>query len=164
LWFNIKRNIPLGGLIMKILMLKDLKKVGKKGEVVNVSDGYGANYIIPQGYGRVYNEEAKRAYAEEKKQEAIKLAEDKQKAEDLKAEIEKVEIKFEASVGRNGYMIGQISAKQIEQALKAKGLIVDKRKFVDFSPVTYFGHGKVKVELFKGVIAEINVYIVEKAK
>ena len=52
---------------MKILMLKDLKKVGKKGEVVNVSDGYGANYIIPQGYGRVYNEEAKRAYAEEKK-------------------------------------------------------------------------------------------------
>ena len=78
--------------------------------------------------------------------------------------IEKVEIKFEASVGRNGYMIGQISAKQIEQALKAKGLIVDKRKFVDFSPVTYFGHGKVKVELFKGVIAEINVYIVEKAK
>lgn len=99
-----------------------------------------------------------------KKQEAIKLAEDKQKAEDLKAEIEKVEIKFEASVGRNGYMIGQISAKQIEQALKAKGLIVDKRKFVDFSPVTYFGHGKVKVELFKGVIAEINVYIVEKAK
>lgn len=149
---------------MKILMLKDLKKVGKKGKVVNVSDGYGANYIIPQGYGRVYNEEAKRAYAEEKKQETIKLAEDKQKAEDLKAEIEKVEIKFEASVGRNGYMIGQISAKQIEQALKAKGLIVDKRKFVDFSPVTYFGHGKVKVELFKGVIAEINVYIVEKAK
>ena len=69
--------------------------IGKKGEVVNVSDGYGANYIIPQGYGRVYNEEAKRAYAEEKKQETIKLAEDKQKAEDLKAEIEKVEIKFE---------------------------------------------------------------------
>lgn len=149
---------------MKVLMLKDLKKVGKKGSVIEVSDGYGANFLIPQGYGRIYNEAAKKAYEEELKEEARHQAELKAEAEELKSKIEGLVLEFKAKWGRNGYMIGQISSKQIETALKAQGYNIDKKRFVGLQPITSFGNTKIKIELYKGVIATIVAHVGEKDK
>lgn len=149
---------------MKILMLKDLKKVGKKGQVVNVSDGYGANYIIPQGYGRLYDEKAIKDYNKELADEAQRQEELKQEALRIKEELDQVTLEFEASCGRNGYMIGQISLKQIENELKQRGFNVDKKKFVNAVAVTYFGKGELNIELYKGVIATVKILVKEKSK
>ena len=98
---------------MKVLMKKDLKKVGKKGEVVEVSDGYGANYVIPQGYGVLFTEQAKKAYAREveieKQEEAKRVLEAQKLAEKLKG----IVLEFEAPAGRRGEMIGNISFKEM---------------------------------------------------
>ncbi|HBD06387.1 MAG TPA: 50S ribosomal protein L9 [Firmicutes bacterium] len=149
---------------MKILMIKDLKKVGKKGEVVNVSDGYGANYIIPQGYGKLFNEEALRNYKKEQQDEADRQEKLKQEALVIKEKLDKVTLEFEASCGRNGYMIGQISLKQIENELNKLGYNVDKKKFVKAEPVTYFGTGEMKIELYKGVVSTIHIHVKEKTR
>lgn len=149
---------------MKVLMLKDLKKVGKKGDIVEVSDGYGANFLIPQGFGRIYNEAAKKDYEEELKEEALHQAELKKEAEELKSRLDGLVLEFKANWGRNGYMIGQISSKQIETALRAQGYAIDKKKFIGMEPITSFGKTEIKVELYKGVIATVIAHVGEKEK
>lgn len=151
---------------MKVLMKKDLRKVGKRGEIVEVSDGYGANYIIPNGYGVLFTEEAKKQFAieqeEERKLEAKKIEEAKQLAERLKGII----LEFEASAGRNGDMIGTISFKKASEALeKNYGIKITKGQLIDKDLlVNGFGLSKLRVDLFKGVIGEIQIRVKLKEK
>ncbi len=149
---------------MKVLMLKDLKKVGKKGDVVDVSDGFGANFIIPRGYGRLFNEQAVKDYNKEQADEASRQEALRQEALKVKEELDKVTLEFLATAGRNGYMIGQISLKQIENELRQRGFSVDKKRFIKAEPVTYFGTGEMNIELYKGVVSTIHIHVKEKKK
>jgi len=148
---------------MKILMKKDLKKVGKKGEIVDVSDGYAANYIIPQGYGVMFTADALAERKEELKQEAIKIAEETKKAQDLADKLSKLTFEFEASVGNKGAMIGTISYKELKKSLKESlNISVDKSDFVEHNLVNAFGLSHVKVKLYKNVYGVMNVLVKPK--
>lgn len=146
---------------MKVLMKKDLKKVGKKGEVVEVSDGYGANYVIPQGYGVLFTEQAKKAYAREveieKQEEAKRVLEAQKLAEKLKG----IVLEFEAPAGRRGEMIGNISFKEIAETLKKKyDIVVDKKMLVEKNVLLNgFGKTSLKLELHKGVFGDVNIHV-----
>jgi len=148
---------------MKVILLEDVRKVGKKGEMVNVADGYGQNYLIKNKLAVMATEHSKQIL---KKQEADKQAEiEKRKADAiaLKEKIKDITLEFKLSGGTKGRVYGAVSTKQIVEELKNKyGIEVDKRKFVDFYPIQALGYTKVKVELFKGVIAEFNVHTSEK--
>lgn len=150
---------------MKVIMIKDLKKVGKKGEIVEVSDGYASNYIIPQGYGRKLTENSFHDYRREKELEALELERKAEEARELAKRLETVTLEFQAAAGKNGQMIGTVSPKQIEEELRKKhGIVIDKRKFVDRYPCNAFGTTILRIELFKGVIGSVKVHITEKIR
>jgi len=148
---------------MKVLLIKDLKKVGKKGQIVEVSDGYGANYVIPQGYGKFLNDEALREYRQNLAQEKAMEEQRIKEAKEVAAKLNSIELKYEAKAGKSGAMIGTVSTKHIAERLKSDyDITIDKRKFIDKYPINAFGLTKLKIELYKGVVGIITVRVVEK--
>lgn len=148
---------------MKILLKKDLKKVGKKGDVVDVSDGYGANFIIPQGYGVLYTQQALEERQEELRIEALHVQEETKKAQEIAKQMETITFEYEAPIGNKGSMIGTISSKELKKALKEKfNINIDKNDFVEHTLVNTFGLSHVKVQLYKNVFGIMNVLVKPK--
>lgn len=150
---------------MKVILLEDVKKLGKKGEKIVVSDGYGMNYLIPRKLAVL---ETKKSNNElEKQKEEARLEEEAalKKAQEVAVLLKDIVLEFTASSSKDGRMFGTISPKQIEEELKnTRGIIIDKRKFIDKYPVNAFGYSRLKIELHKGVIAIINVHVEAKEK
>lgn len=147
---------------MKVILLKDVKGVGKKQEIVNVKDGYGANYLIPHGLAVMYSEKSLEILNNQKADQAAEIAKNIAKAKDIAAKLKDIVLEFSANSGSGGRMFGTISSKQIAAELQAKhGIEIDKRKFVNKTVVDAFGYTKLQIELYKGVIGEINVHVTE---
>ena len=147
---------------MKVILLKDVKGVGKKQEIVNVKDGYGANYLIPHGLAVMYSEKSLEILENQKADQAAEIAKNIAKAKEIAAKLKDIALEFTANSGTGGRMFGTISSKQIAAELQSKyGIEIDKRKFVNKTTVDAFGYTKLQIELYKGVIGEINVNVTE---
>lgn len=152
---------------MKVILLADVKKVGKKGETVTVSDGYGANFLIPRGLAKLSTEATQKELARDNAAEEARQKELKASAEEVAKRLEHIEIKVQAKAGSDGRMFGSISTKEIvEAAQKQWGLELDKRKFIDKYSINAIGYARLRIELYKGsqgtVIGTVNVHIVEE--
>ena len=150
---------------MKVILLKDVKKLGKKDAIVNVSDGYAANYLFPNKLAVAVSDKSKEILA--KQQEDARIAEENAKnaAKELAQRLENIEVVFKTKVGKEGKMFGSISLKQIEEEmLNQHGIQIDKRKFIDKGPLDSLGIYRLKIELHKGVVGVIKVHIVEEGK
>jgi large subunit ribosomal protein L9 len=149
---------------MKVILKQDVKKVGKRGQVVEVADGYGRNYLIARGLAvpetkkglEILNDQK----AEEARQEAAKEAE----ARETAAKLEKMMLTFHVKSGAEGKVFGSVSTKQIVEELAAQGIRADKRKILDTQPVQSLGVTKVRIELYKNVIGTINVRLIGSEK
>ena len=148
---------------MKVILLSDVKKVGKKGSIVEVSDGYGANFLIPN---KLAVKVTKTSMDIKNKQDDDKAKQDEQNRLDaiaLKERMENLTVEINAKVGKDGKMFGAISTKQIvEEYKKQFDIELDKRKIVDTQSLGSFGIHVIEVELFKGVIGEFRVHVKEK--
>lgn len=145
---------------MKVILLADVKKVGKKGEVVEVSPGYGKNFLIKQNLAVLATKASLDVLAEEEKAKELELEKEKEKALENKAKLEKIELTFAVKVGVEGKIFGSISSKQVATALLNQHKIkVDRRKFLDNGPYTHLGVNHVRIELFKDVIATVQVVL-----
>ena len=145
---------------MKLIMKKDLKGVGKAGQVVEVSDGYGANFIIPRGFGVLYTPESVKEREEELAR--LKAIDDanRAKANENAKKLEGIVFEFVAPVGNGGRMIGTVSIKELKKALKGKLEIdVDKDDFPEHNIVNSFGMSQVKINLYKGIYGIMNVKV-----
>ena len=148
---------------MKVILLQDVKKVGKKGEIVTVSDGYGQNFLIKKNLAILATTHGKEIVAKKKEEESLLDIENRKKAEELKKVIEELTLEFKISSGKNGRTFGSVSTKNIVEELnKTHNIKVDKRKFIDARPIQALGYTKLKIELYKGVIATVNVHVGEK--
>ena len=148
---------------MKVILLKDVKGIGKKQDVVNVKDGYGANYLIPNRLAVMYSERSQEILDGQKKAEADNIEKMKADAKEIAKKLEGIVLSFDARGGEGGRMFGTISTKQIVQELKDKhGIEIDKRKFVDKQPVDHFGYSKLTIELYKGITGVITILVNEK--
>ena len=151
--------------MMKVILLKDVKKLGKKDAIVNVSDGYAANYLFPNKLAVAVSDKSKEILA--KQQEDARIAEEnaRQAASQLAKQLESVEVLFTAKVGKDGKMFGSISLKQIEEAaLSQLNIQIDKRKFIDKGPLDSLGIYRLRIELHKGVVGIVKVHVVEEGK
>ena len=147
---------------MKVILLSDVKKVGRKGQVVEVSDGYGLNYLIPNKLAVKATKTSMEIKQKQDDDYALKQEELKKEAELLKAKMETLTLELKAKVGKDGKMFGAISSKQIvEEYKKQFSIELDKRKFVDSNNVTSLGYTKIKIELYKNVIGTIIVHVSE---
>ncbi len=148
---------------MRIILIQDVKALGKKGELVNVSDGYARNFILPKKLGleanaKNLNDLKLQKAAEDKKQKEL-LGEAKAFAEDL--ESKKLEVKIKA--GEGGRTFGSISSKEIVVALKAQyGLDIDKKKLHLQEPLKAIGTHTVPVKLHPQVTAKLQVKVSEQ--
>jgi large subunit ribosomal protein L9 len=147
---------------MKVILLEDVKNVGKKGATVTVADGYGQNFLIARGLAVMATNKSVEIRENEIKQAQLEDQNKKDDAIKVKNTIEAIKVEVSAKAGKDGRMFGSISGKQISEVLKSKyNITIDKRKFIDKEPINTFGHTFVKIELYKGVVATIDVNVIE---
>ena len=151
---------------MKVILTQDVKKVGKKGETVTVSDGYGHNFLIPRGLAKPSTDTTKKELKRENALEAERQKELKAEAEKIKARLENINVEFKLKTGSDGRAFGSISPKEICEGLEKQwGIKLDKRKFIDKYPANALGYTRLKIELYKGaegeVVGTVNVHISE---
>ena len=148
---------------MKVILTQDVKKVGKKGDIVNVADGYCQNFLIKNKLAVLATEHGKEIVAHNKEQERLQDLENKKKAEELKETLENITLEFALSSGKDGKTFGSVSTKNVaEELLKTHDIKIDKRKFINARPIQALGYTNLKIELYKDVIATIKVHLKEK--
>ena len=141
---------------MKIILLKDVKKQGKSGDILEVKDGYG-NFLISKGDAVVATKVSVNILdKEDKEREANELLNIK-KCEEIKAKLEKTNISFKVKTGAQDKVFGSISSKQIVDELKKLGFDINKTQIKLDTPLSSLGTHIVHVELHKKVIANIKV-------
>ena len=144
---------------MKVILLQDVKKQGKKDEIIEVSDGYANNFLIKNGLALPANEGNKKQLnkqLEQRKQDEDALI---KSCEELKEKLEQVTLEFFVKTGNDGRIFGNVSSKQICDELKNKGYNIDKKKIMLEIPIDSLGVHNVKIELHKKVNAEIKVSV-----
>ncbi len=144
---------------MKIILLEDVKGKGKKDDIINVSDGYGKNYLLKNKLGVLYTEGSKKVLDKE-----IKNRQDKEDAlvndlTKIKEKLENKNIKFKVKVGKEDRVFGNISTKQISEEIKKLGFNIDKKCIKPDSNIDSLGTHKVLIELHKRVKFYINVVL-----
>lgn len=145
---------------MIVILIKDVKGVGKAGEVVKVSDGYARNMLLPKGFateateGNIKNLEKQKAIQEAKKE--AELAEARAQAE----KIGQFKVEIVTKSGEGGKLFGSITSKDIADALESQHKIaIDKRKIVLESPIKHTGEFELDVKLYPEVVAKLKVSI-----
>ena len=147
---------------MKVILLQDVKKVGKKDEIKEVADGYARNFLIANKLAVALTETSKNVLKNQQTDYANNQEKLKQQAIKDKEKLESMEFKFKVKSGKEGKVFGSVSTKQIQEEVNKKGFTIDKKKFIEHQPVATLGYSNVKVELFKDVIATIKVCLVEE--
>ena len=146
---------------MKVILQQDVKKVGSKGDIVEVSEGYGRNFLLPKKLAV----EATAANLETAKQKANSAARKKQQATDearlLAAQLEKVSVKVAVRIGEGGKLFGSVTGKDVADALaKEHGIDVDRRKISLKSEVTGAGEYEAVIKVHPEIQSTIRVLVV----
>ena len=147
---------------MKVILLQDVKSLGKKGELVEASDGYARNYLLPRKIAREANAQAMNEYKNAENSKNFKIATQKAQAEQQKKMLEGKKFVMTAKAGQGGRLFGSITAKQVAEEIKKQyNIVVDKRKVVLECDIKEFGTYKAEVKLYTGISANIDVRVTE---
>ena len=145
---------------MKVILLEDVRKVGKKGEIVEVSDAYARNVLIRKNQGVEATSANLNTLKLKKANDAKVAAENLAEAEALKAELEKKAVTLQVKTGEGGKLFGSVSNGQIAEAMKDQlGIEVDRRKIVMDTPIKNVGEMSVDIKLHPQVKAELKVKV-----
>ena len=144
---------------MKVILLKDVKGKGKKDDIIEVSDGYGNNYLIKNKLGVLYTNGSKKVLENE-----IKLRQEEEDTlvkslEEVKKKLENKTFSFKVKTGAQDKVFGNISTKQISDELKKKGFDIDKKNINTFGNIDSLGIHKVEITLHKKVKFNINIEV-----
>jgi large subunit ribosomal protein L9 len=144
---------------MEVILKEDVNKLGHRGDVVKVADGYGRNYLLPEKLAIEANA-ANKAVIEQMKGSAVrKSAKEKTEAESLSTQLNEVELVFERKVGENEHLFGSVTSGDIAQQLEQKGFTIDRRKISLEEPLKTIGEYHVPVKLHREVTSHIKVTV-----
>lgn len=147
---------------MKVILQKDVKGQGKKGQLVEVSEGYARNFLFPRNLAVEATGGNIKNFEQREKSDQKKKEEEKEQAEQFAKELERVTITIPAKTGEGGRLFGAVSTKQIADALKKAKLDIDKRKLILDEPIKTLGITRVPVKLHLDVMGTLNVHVVEE--
>lgn len=148
---------------MKVILLEDVKNVGKKGALINAKDGYANNFLFPKKLAIEATPSNLKNLENAKKQQEDKEREIFEEAKKLEEELMKITIVIKTKTGENGKLFGSITTKEIAEHLEEKnGMNIDKRKFELDETIKSVGEYSVKVKLHPKVVAKIKVIVTEK--
>ena len=148
---------------MKIIFTADVKGQGKKGEMKEVSEGYGRNYLLPRKLAVEATADNLNAFKLKEKAKAAQIAAEKAKAEENAKKLESVVVKISAKAGGSGKLFGAVTSKEIADALAAQhGIGIDSKKIVQAEPIKTYGSFEVKCKFGYEVSGTIHVLVVEE--
>lgn len=147
---------------MKVILLSDVKGLGKKGELVEVAEGYARNFLIPRGLAKAATQSNLKSLAAEKSQAEAKAKRELEEAQKTAALLEKTNVAIHAKIGDSGRLFGSVTALDIVDAVKkAVGVELDKRKIELDEPIKMLGEYRVQVRVHPKVHAQLTVRVVE---
>ena len=144
---------------MRLLLKEDVPNLGYCGDEVQVKDGYGRNYLVPQGKALVATPENLKAFRHQKGIVQSKQRKLKQAAQEIAEKISGTNLEFVRKMGDQGKLFGSVTSQDIAQALESKGLEVDRRKILIPETIKALGDFKVSYKLHREVSAEISVKV-----
>ena len=148
---------------MKVILLADVKGQGKKNDVIEVSDGYGKNFLIPRKLAKVADAQSLNDVKVKAEAKQYRIETERKEAQALAEKLKSIQVKIAASSGGDGRLYGSITSKDIVEKLKADtGIDIDKRKVNLGDPIKAYGKYEVEVKLYTEVTGKINVLVCEK--
>ncbi len=142
---------------MKIILLKDIKSLGKKDDIKEVKDGYG-KFLITSGSAVSYTKKSNEILSNQIKEKSKEVEDLIRENTDLKNKLEKLNLDFKVKVGKNNKMFGTITAKMISEKLKTLGFDIDKKK-IECKDLNTLGEFNININLYKKIIAKIKVIV-----
>lgn len=144
---------------MKVILKKDVKGQGKKGDIVNVNDGYARNFLIPKDYAEEADANAVNSAVLKKQAEAYHKEQEKKDAAAAKKALDGLEVNLTVKCGENGKIFGSVTNTQITDKLQSMGYTVDKKKLVLKEPIKSAGNYPVEIKLYPSITAKITVVV-----
>lgn len=144
---------------MKVIFIKDLRGQGKIGQIKEVKDGYGKNYLIKNGYAKPLTEKSLSDYENQKKLEEKLDLEKRREAEKVKLSLEKITLLFKVKTGEGDRVFGSVSPKQIKEGLLKKDITIDKKQIELDHNLSSLGFHNVSIRLYKDVVAKLKVQL-----
>ncbi len=147
---------------MKVILLEDVKSVGKKGELVNASDGYAKNFLFPKKLAVEATKSNLNEFELKQKAEAKRKQQELEQAQQMAKELENKVVTVKVKTGENGKLFGSVTNKEVaEEIVKQTGLSIDKKKVSIGDPIKMVGERTAVIKLHPKVAAEITIKIVE---
>lgn len=148
---------------MKVILLSDVKGQGKKDQIIDVSDGYARNFLLPKKLAKPADSQAVNEAKNKEASKQHKLEVETQTAKEIAAKLETIVLRFAYAAGPDKRLYGSVTSKEIAEALKKEhGIEIDKRKITLTEPIKSFGTFKADVRLFTDVNGTITVEVVGK--
>ena len=146
---------------MKVILKDNIKGVGKKDEIINASDGYARNFLLPKGLAVEANSENMSKLKAKENSAAYKKEQEKEEAEKIAKKLSGIQLKIPVKVGENGKIFGGVSAKEIAELLKVNYKIeVDKKKIELKDTIKTLGLRTVTIKLYDGVVGNLKVDVI----
>ncbi len=147
---------------MRVILLEDVKSVGKKGELVNASDGYAKNFLFPKKLAVEATKSNLNDFELKQKAEAKRKKEELEQAQNMAKELENKTVTVKVKTGENGKLFGSVTNKEVaEEIVKQTGMEIDKKKVSIGDPIKMVGERTAVIKLHPKVSAEITIKIVE---
>jgi large subunit ribosomal protein L9 len=147
---------------MQVILLEDVPALGKAGESVKVSEGYGRNYLIPQKKAILATEKGIKILEHQKREVQQRMGKVKKDVEKVAEQIEKLSCTFAKPVGESGKLFGSVTSMEIESFLKENGIDVDRKKIQLEEPIKNLGMFTIPVKLHPEVTAHLKVWVVQE--
>jgi large subunit ribosomal protein L9 len=144
---------------MEVILREDVAKLGRRGEVVKVAEGYGRNFLLPRGLAMAVTEANKAMIARERKAHEARMAKEKAECESLAQRIASLRFIAPRKVSESDLLFGSVTAGDIAEFLKGKGIEIDKRKVLLDEPIKRLGEHEVKIKLHAEVQATLRLLV-----
>jgi large subunit ribosomal protein L9 len=145
---------------MKVILLADVKGQGKKNDVIEVSDGYGKNFLIPRKLAKPADAQSLNDIKVKEEARQYRIATEKKEAQALAEKLKSITVKVVAGGGADGRLYGSVTAKDVAERLaKDHGINIDKRKITIADPIKAYGTYTLKAHLYVEVVGEIRVQV-----
>ncbi len=146
---------------MKVILLENVKGVGKKDEIINANDGYARNFLFPKNLAIEANSTNLSKLKSKQDSASFKKSEEKKNAEEMKEKLSKIVLKINVKAGENGKIFGGVTAKEISEQLKKQyNYNIDKKKIDVKETIKTIGIFTIDLKLFEGVVGKLKIHII----